>query len=38
MGLYGMEMVTDLQLLRVKFNKKPPLLYAGVDVTIKMSK
>lgn len=23
---YGMEMVTDLQLLRVKFNKKPPLL------------
>ena len=35
MGLYGMEMVTDLQLLRVKFNKKPPLLQAGVDVTIK---
>lgn len=33
MGLYGMEMVTDLQLLRVKFNKKPPLLQAGVDVT-----
>ena len=30
-----MEMVTDLQLLRIEFNKKPSPLYTGEDVTLR---